>query len=159
MASFQHYHTLEKYFGSGQGSKQFFKVKSGLEAIPFCLVRARSDSFSTFPSEKMQGFAQAAREVVAEADKGRLELEKALGSKTGFKYVTELANGKFQARCKHPDTKQVRALAGVFDTAEEAAVMVALNKKSPAGGGAVAARAKRGQVHSLAPNARPPALR
>ena len=107
----------------------------------------------------MQGFAQAAREVVAEADKGRLELEKALGSKTGFKYVTELANGKFQARCKHPDTKQVRALAGVFDTAEEAAVMVALNKKSPAGGGAVAARAKRGQVHSLAPNARPPALR
>ena len=93
----------------------------------------------------MQGFAQAAREVVAEADKGRLELEKALGSKTGFKYVTELANGKFQARCKHPDTKQVRALAGVFDTAEEAAVMVALNKKSPAGGGAVAARAKRGQ--------------
>ena len=81
--------------------------------------------------------------MLAEADKGRLELEKALGSKTGFKYVTELANGKFQARCKHPDTKQVRALAGVFDTAEEAAVMVALNKKSPAGGGAVAARAKR----------------
>ena len=101
MASFQHYHTLEKYFGSGQGSKQFFKVKSGLEAIPFCLVRARSDSFSTFPSEKMQGFAQAAREVVAEADKGRLELEKALGSKTGFKYVTDTLVIFAQKRCKH----------------------------------------------------------
>ena len=80
--------------------------------------------------------AAAARKAVEQADRDELELERTPWSKTGFVNVTKVG-GKYQARLQVPgdgrggiEKRKQCSLPGLFDTAEDAAVLQALVKKS-----------------------------
>ena len=82
-----------------------------------------------------RGMAAAAREAVEQADRDELELERTPWSNTGFVNITKVG-GKFQARLQVPgdgrggiEKRKQCPLPGLFDTAEDAAVLLALVKK------------------------------
>ena len=83
-----------------------------------------------------RGMAAAARKAVEQADRDELELERTPWSSTGFVNVTKVG-GKYQARLQVPgdgcggiEKRKQCSLPGLFDTAEDAAVLQALVKKS-----------------------------
>ena len=82
-----------------------------------------------------KGMAAAVREAVAKENRAELELERTPWGKTGYVNVVEV-KGKYQARLQVPGDgrggsvkRKQHALPGLFDTAEEAAVMLAVVKK------------------------------
>ena len=75
------------------------------------------------------GKAAAIREAVAKENRADLQLERTPWGKTGFVNVVEV-KGKYQARLQVPGDgrggsvkRKQHPLPGLFDTAEEAAVM------------------------------------
>ena len=81
------------------------------------------------------GLAVAAREAVAKENRDELQLERTPWGKTGFVNVIEV-KGKYQARLqvagdgRGGSTKRKQcSLPGLFDTAEDAAVMLAAYKR------------------------------
>ena len=77
------------------------------------------------------GMAAAAREAVAKENRDDLQLERTPWGRTGFVNVVEV-KGKYQARLQAPGDgrggsmkRKQHALPGLFDTAEDAAVMLA----------------------------------
>ena len=83
------------------------------------------------------GMAAEMREAVDQENKEDLQLEKSPWSKTGFKNVIEI-KGKYQARLQVPGDADGRsgitkrkqhALPGLFNTAEDAAAMLAFVKR------------------------------
>ena len=99
--------------------------------------------------------AAEVRAFVAAADRRGLELEPSDKSKTGFVNVIEV-KGKFQARLQVPGDgrgcskkRKQHPLAGVFDSAEEAAVNLALYKKAlKEAGESVASPPKQNKKHT-----------
>ena len=82
------------------------------------------------------GLAAQYREAVAEADRSQLVLEKNVWSSTGFTGVTKV-KGKYQARVQVPGDgrggskkRRQHSLPGLFATAEDAAVSLALFKQN-----------------------------
>ena len=81
------------------------------------------------------GLAVAAREAVAKENRDELQLERTPWGKTGFVNVIEV-KGKYQARLQVPGdgrggcTKRKQySLPGLFDTPEEATVLLAAIKR------------------------------
>ena len=81
------------------------------------------------------GKAAAIREAVAKENRADLQLERTPWGKTGFVNVVEV-NGKYQARLQVPGDgrggsvkRKQHPLPGLFDTAEEAAVWLAVVKR------------------------------
>ena len=96
------------------------------------------------------------REAIMTEDRSKLDLKRSVWNDTGFVNVIKVGN-KFQARLQVPGdgrggTKKRRqhALPGLFDTAEDAAVMLAVIKRGFENDG-------DGKMHSP-PTAAPPAL-
>ena len=80
--------------------------------------------------------ADKMRESVEAEDRSQLELKKSPYSKTGFVGVIKAKNGKFQARIQVPGDgrggekkRKQHSLPGLFDTAEDAAVLLASMKR------------------------------
>ena len=81
------------------------------------------------------GKAAAIREAVAKENRADLQLERTPWGKTGFVNVVEV-KGKYQARLQVPGDgrggsvkRKQHPLPGLFDTAEEAAVWLAVVKR------------------------------
>ena len=82
-----------------------------------------------------KGMAAAVREAVAKENRDDLQLERTPWGRTGFVNVVEV-KGKYQARLQVPGDgragslkRKQHALPGLFDTAEEAAVWLAVVKR------------------------------
>jgi len=76
------------------------------------------------------------RELIAKEDRAELELERTPWGRTGFVNVVKVKN-KFQARLQVPGDgrggcakRKQHSLPGLFDTAAEAAVMLAVVKRN-----------------------------
>jgi hypothetical protein len=76
------------------------------------------------------------RELIMVEDRSQLQLERNVWSSTGFKHVIKVGQ-KFQARLQVPGDgrgglkkRRQHALPGLFDNAEDAAVMLAMIKRS-----------------------------
>ena len=81
------------------------------------------------------GLAAAAREKIAQQDKSGLVLERSPYSSTGFKQVIKVGK-QYQARLqvkgdgrRGSRKRKQHSLPGLFDTAEDAAVMLAVIKR------------------------------
>lgn len=81
------------------------------------------------------------REAIAAEDRSQLQLERSTWSNTGFKNVIRVGQ-KFQARLQVPGDgrggekkRKQHSLPGLFDTAENAAVMLAVIKRGFRGEG------------------------
>ena len=92
----------------------------------------------TFPLTGGMPSGQAAhfRQAVAAVDRSQLDLQKNPYSNTGFTGIIKVKGGKFQARVQIPGEgrggckkRRQCSVPGVFDTAEDAAVSLALFKK------------------------------
>ena len=95
------------------------------------------------------------RELVMVEDRSQLQLERNVWSSTGFKHVIKVGQ-KFQARLQVPGDgrggskkRRQHALPGLFDTAEDAAVMLAVTKRgfSSEGDGKVHSPLKQNKAH------------
>ena len=82
-----------------------------------------------------KGMAAAVREAVAKENRAELELERTPWGKTGYVNVVEV-KGKYQARLQVPGDgrggsvkRKQHALPGLFDTAEDVAVALAVTKR------------------------------
>ena len=101
------------------------------------------------------GMAAAMRQLIAEENKEELELKRTPWSKTGFVNVIKIG-GMFQARLQVPGDgrggtrkRQQCPLPGLFETAEDAAVMLAKVEKmmKEKNGGKVVVPKKQNKPH------------
>ena len=101
------------------------------------------------------GMAASMRECIAHEDIDQLELETSAKSKTGYRNVIKVKN-KYQARLQVPGDgrggmrkRKQYSLPGLFDTAKEAAVLLAVIKRDmkEAYGGRVVVPPKQNKQH------------